>query len=63
MISEKAKIAQQWRNDNACKLDNEPAKVVGWGERFATVASETKAFQWSWEAVARIMAKDRQFKS
>jgi len=56
---------EQWKNDNACWLDGEPAKIVGFLEKFPTVAqlNGPKSFQWSWAAVNRIMSKDRQFKS
>ena len=58
-----ALVASGWREDNDCWLDGEPAKIVGWQERFATVASVSKSFEWSWKAVANVMAKNRQFKS
>lgn len=57
--------AAKYRDDNLCTLDDMPAKIIGWKERFATVARLDNgiAFQWSWSAVARIMENDRNFRS
>jgi hypothetical protein len=62
---DKNETIARWRDDNACWLDNEPAKIVGWKNDFPTVAqiSGPLAFQWSWAAVNRIMTGDRRFKS
>jgi len=62
---EKQKAITLWRDDNACWLDDEPAKIVGWKNDFPTVAQVNSglAFEWSWATVNRIMAGDRRFKS
>lgn len=64
-IEDKMEAVEKWRNDNLCFLDGQPAKIVGWKEKFPTVSqiNGPLAFEWSWAAVNRIMSGDRQFKS
>lgn len=63
--NDKQEAIRLWRDDNACFLDDKPAKVIGWKNDFPTVAelSGPLALEWSWDTVNRIMAKDRRFKS
>jgi hypothetical protein len=47
-----------------CTLDGMRARVTGGKEDFAVVRADNGVgFQWSWEAVSRIMAKGGNFKS
>lgn len=48
----------------ACTLDGQPATVRAWGRPFAVVAADDEggpAYQWSWEAVLRVMAAGGRF--
>lgn len=54
-------IQETYRNNSSCFLDGQPAKIVGFLENFATITTGHRSFQWSWEAVDRIMKKDKKF--
>lgn len=62
---DKQEAIRLWRGDNACWLDGQPAKVVGWMLDFPSVVqlNGPLSLQWSWAAVNRIMSGDRHFKS
>ncbi len=61
-------LAERWAG-SICTLDGRPAKVVGRVNPFATVApvesldDNYAGFQWSWEAVDRIMKAGGNFVS
>jgi hypothetical protein len=57
--------AAKYRDDNCCTLDGKIAKIIGWKERFATVAclDDPASFQWSWQSVSEIMNNGRNFRS
>ena len=47
-------------------LDGEPAKIVGFLNDFATVATVDaggSSFEWSWRAVARVVSRGGRFSS
>ena len=47
-------------------LDGQPAKIIGFAMRFATIVTidpHGPHFEWSWEAVDRIVAAGGAFKS
>lgn len=54
-----------WCRGMDCRLDGEKATISGWGNDFATISSlETGAsYEWSWQAVNRIMQNGRNFYS
>jgi hypothetical protein len=64
-VDDKAEAVRRWRDDNACTLDGQPAKIIGWNCDFPRVAhvSGPLSLQWSWATVNRIMSGDRKFKS
>jgi len=64
-MKKETNVADKWRDDNSCTLDGKPAKIIGWKNKYATVATldGTSSFEWAWKTVARIMSLDRQFKS
>jgi hypothetical protein len=49
--------------DKTFTLDGRPARVIGYENEFATVASSEASFEWSWSAVARIVSKGGRFTS
>lgn len=47
-----------------CSLNGKPAVVCGRANRFATVrARDGEGYEWSWDAVDRIMRRDQAFRS
>ena len=65
VMSDKEECVERWRDDNACFLDGQPAKVVGWKLDWPLVAhlNSPLAVEFSWATVNRIMSGDRHFKS
>lgn len=62
---DKIKCIERWRDDNACWLDGQPAKIIGWSLDFPQIAQTNGplSLEWSWATVNRIMSKDRRFSS
>ena len=54
-----------WCRTFDCKLNGKTATISGWANDFATIATldGQQSFEWSWEAVDRIMRSGRQFNS
>jgi len=46
-------------------LDGQPARIMGYRNRFATVVTmpQGPSFDWSWEAIERIVQAGGNFKS
>lgn len=55
----------EWCRGKPCKLDNENAKITGWGGRFAKVVSleSCKSAEFSWFAVNGVMRRNQHFES
>ena len=62
-INDKIEATDRWRDDNACWLDGQPAKIVGWKRDFPMVAQldGPLAVEYAWATVNRIMDRDRRF--
>ena len=60
--NQRAAIAEEW-TAQPCTLNGKPAKITGRLNEFATVGALQgwMASEFSWEAVARIMAKGGNF--
>lgn len=58
-------VAEAWRNDNTCTLDGKRAKIVGWNLNFGIIATMDgkQDVEFAWSTIARIMSKDRAFRS
>jgi len=44
-------------------LDGKPAQIIGFSNDFATVTNEFVSYNWSWSAVAHIVAAGGHFES
>lgn len=62
-ISHEQRVMLCTRSD--ITLDGDPARIIGTRKEFATVINRTTGLgaEWSWEAVARVCARDGAFKS
>ena len=49
----------------SCTLDGKTAKILGRLNKFATIAEslDGPAYEWSWQAVERIMTEGGRFKT
>ena len=55
----------EWCRTYDCYLDDKPAVICGWRNKFATVATldGKSSFQWAWGTVDNVMRRGRRFYS
>ena len=60
----RSRIAE-WCRGMDCRLDGEKATISGWSNDFATISrlDGGGSYEWSWQAVNRIMQNGRNFYS
>lgn len=61
--SRRSEIGNRWSGE-PCKLNGQPAKIIGRFNEFLRVATldpAGPAVEWSWETIDRVMSTTREF--